>query len=349
MKTQSDSASHASGATAERALKRLLVVVAVAALLPASCTKSDQKAEAPAATEKKGEAAPRIKHGTSGEVIVTLDAATQKVMGLQTGELQAAKLSPEIKAYGRVLDVTPLVALVAELTTARTAAEASQAELNRLKTLSAQNNASERALQSAQATAANNAAQAESARLRLLTTWGRAIAERNDLAAFVQSVGSLKGVLVQLDLPAGQAPDAEPAGARVFSLGDETKSMQGRFLGAAAAVDPQMQGRGFLFLVESNSLGLAANATLTGFITLPGEPRVGVHVPRAALVRFNGAAWAYVQTGEDTFQRAQVPLDYPLSEGWFVSGGLKPQDKLVIVGAQQLLSEEFKSQGGEEE
>ena len=105
-----------------------------------------------------------------------------------------------------------------------------------------------------------------------------------------------------------------------------------------------MQGRGYLFLVTPNPSRLAPGAAVTGFLSLPGEAQSGVAVPRDAVVRFNGATWVYVQTGEDTFQRTEVALDRPLENGWFVREGLKPQDKVVIVGAQQLLSEELKGQ-----
>ena len=81
--------------------------------------------------------------------------------------------------------------------------------------------------------------------------------------------------------------------------------------------------------------------------TLPGEKQSGVTVPRNAIVRFNGTAWVFLQTGDDTFQRTEVELERPLQDGWFVREGLKPEAKVVTTGAQQLLSEEFK--GGEAE
>ena len=163
--------------------------------------------------EKKGEPESRVKKGPHGETILTLDEATRKSIGLQTAALATARLSPELKAYGRVLDISPLVTSVAELTTAQAANDASQAELKRLKTLAAQNNASERALQAAEAVAVRDQTQVESIRLRLLATWGSGIADRKDLPALVQGLGSLASALVELDLPAGPAPAATPTGA----------------------------------------------------------------------------------------------------------------------------------------
>jgi hypothetical protein len=110
-------------------------------------------------------------------------------------------------------------------------------------------------------------------------------------------------------------------------------------------VAPQMQSRGFLFLVSSNALRLVPGTSVTGYLSLPGEHRAGVLLPRSAIVRFNGATWVYLQTSDETFQRQEVSLEDPLEDGWFVSSGLKAQDKVVTVGGQQLLSEELKGQG----
>jgi hypothetical protein len=319
-------------------------MASVAVVLLAGCSPSGKEPAAAAPPAKPAEPESHVKRGTNGEVIITLDAATQKTMGLQTAALASAKLKPEVKAYGRVLDASPLASLVTELKVARSASAASEAELTRLKTLAGQNNASERALQTTEAAAARDRAQVESARLRLVSAWGTAIAERGDLAAFAESLVSLSKVLVELDLPPGAGGNATPTGARLVALGAEDKPIEAQLLGPAMAVDPQMQGRGYLFLVTSNPSRLAPGAALTGFLSLPGDEQSGVTLPREAVVRFNGAAWVYVQTGEDAFQRTEVALDRPLEQGWFVREGLKPGDKVVTVGAQQLLSEELKGQ-----
>lgn len=326
----------------------LVFLAAVLAAVFTGC--SQQSKEQPAAAapaEKSAEPESRVKHGTNGEVIITLDAATQKLMGLETSALAPAKLSPEIKGYGRVLDFSPLASVVADLTTARAASEASQAELKRLKALAAQNNASERALQTAEAAATRDQAQVESARLRLLAGWGSAIAGRQDLPAFVQSLGSLGSALVEIDLPGGEPAPAMPAGARLLTLADESALARAQLIGPAPAVDPQMQGRGFLFLVEPNASRLAPGAAVTGFLSMPGETQSGVAVPRNAVIRFNGTTWVYRQTADETFERVEVALESPLENGWFVREDLKPEEKVVTVGAQQLLSEELKGKAGE--
>ncbi len=325
-----------------------LALFALACLFATGCSQKAEPEKAAAEGEKGSKPESRVQHGTNGEVLIKLDAATQKLMGLETSPLNPGQLKPEVKAYGRVLDVSSLAASVAELATAEAAAQASEAELKRLTTLAAQNNASERALQAAQATATHDQTQLAATRLRLLSSWGTAIAQYKDLPGLVQSLSSLVTALVQLELPAGQPLNGEPAGARLLTLTDESQPIQAQYLGPAAFVDAQMQARGFLFLVESNQNRLAPGASVTGFISVPGEPKAGVILPRSAVVRFNSATWVYRQNGEQTFERVEVALGPPLTEGWFVSDGLKAAEKVVTVGAQQLLSEELKGQGGEE-
>lgn len=323
-----------------------VALMGLSALLT-GCSQGKKEQPNEASAEKASEPESRVKHGTNGEVIVTVEAKLQQTIGLQTTVLAPAQVNPELKAYGRVLDISPLASLVADLATAEAAGQASQAELNRLRTLAAQNNTSDRALQTAQAAAARDLVQIQSVRLRLMAGWGSGISQRNDLLDFVQSLGSLARALVQLEVPAGEVLSGSPTGARIFTLGDETNALAAELIGPAPAVDPQMQGRGFLFLVSSNSFRLVPGAAVTGLLSLPGELRSGVLLPRNAVVRFNGATWIYFQTSEETFQRNEVILEEPLENGWFVRAGLKPQDKVVTVGGQQLLSEELKGQGGD--
>jgi hypothetical protein len=309
-----------------------------------------QKAKEPAASqepEKKPAAESRVKHGTNDEVIITLDAKTQAAMGLQTTALAAVQLRPEIKGYGHVLDPSPLASLVAELVTAQAAATASDAELKRLQTLSAQNNASERALQTAQAAAARDKAQVQSVQLRLIAGWGSGIAQRPDLPEFVGDLSSLSAALVQLNLAAGDALASAPTNARLLTLADEAKPIEAQVLGPAPATDPQMQNRGSVLLVKPNTAGLAPGQAVSGFLSLPGEPQTGAAVPRNAIVQFNGVNWVYLQTGEESFKRVELPSGAPLENGLFVRQSLAPGDKVVTVGAQQLLSEELKGQGEE--
>jgi hypothetical protein len=312
-------------------------------LLVTGCSKqSKDEAAKPESSKPEKKEESRVQHGTNGETVIKLDAETQKTMGLQVAPLQPIQLSPEIKVYGRVLDSSGLVTAVADLTAAQATSEASQAELQRLKTLAGQNNASARSVQAAEAAAIRDRGQAESARLKLVATWGAAIAGQTNLAALVESLGTMKAVLIQLNLPSGELVKQTPRSARVFTVNDETNSIPAQFISAAPTVDAQLQAQSFLFLISSNSQHLAPGAALTGFLELPGESESGVAVPASAVVRFNGTKWVYVQSGDESFARTEFVSDHSIENGWFVRSGLKPEEKVVVAGAQEILSEELK-------
>jgi hypothetical protein len=303
------------------------------------------KKESATAGNETTEPVSHVKTGTNGEVIVTFDAETQKRMGLQTTTLAAAELKAEAKAYGRVLDASGLSSTVADLVSARAAAEASRKELARLKTLAQQNNASARALENAEANAQRDAALVTAAWQRLLTTWGKAVAERVDLADFVQSLAIGESALVRVDLPAGEALESEPTGARLLTLAAGQNPIPAKFLGLPVAVDPQTQSRGFLFLVETNSAKLAPGAAVTAFLSVAGGPQNGVVVPRAAVIRHAGEAWIFLETNGTNFIRRAISLGPPLENGWFVPTGVKAGDQVVVTGAQAVFSEELNSSG----
>ena len=77
----------------------------------------------------------------------------------------------------------------------------------------------------------------------------------------------------------------------------------------------------------------------------PGE-RIrtrGAFVPDRAVVQWDGLAWTYLRRAPDRFERVRVATDRPVSGGWIVLGGLEPGDSVVVTGAQELLSEEFRA------
>ncbi len=282
----------------------------------------------------------------NGQTVVKLDPNEQNLIGLKVAPLQAAQAPSEVRGFGRVLDPAPLAALVTEGAAAQAALQASAKEYERVKTLFSQNqNASARALETAEAAMNKDRVALESVQLRLLVGWGKEIASRSDLQAFVASLAARQAALIRVDVPLGDRPKAPPVGGRVAPVGMPENGIEAQVLGPAPTTDPQTQTEGYLFLAKTDTL--APGAALIAFLTVPGPARSGVIVPRDAVLRHEGGTFVYLQR-DDVFQRQAVTLERPVGNGWFSDQDLKPQEKVVVVGAQQLLSEELKGQGGEE-
>jgi hypothetical protein len=74
-----------------------------------------------------------------------------------------------------------------------------------------------------------------------------------------------------------------------------------------------------------------------------GAAQTGVAAPRSAVVRFQGAPWVYIQTGDADFTRRALHDATLTGTTWFAPAGFSSGERIVVAGAQVLLSEEQKS------
>ena len=299
--------------------------------------------EKPAEKASDEDAGPTVETDANGHVVVNISDDLQGQIGIKVQGVKEASFSPELKGYGRVLDPAPLAALVTELAADEAAYSASSNELARLNTLASENNTSVRALQAAEAAALHDRLAIQSAKDRLALTWGRAVVDREDFPALVQSLASLSNALIRIDLPAGEKMDSQPLGARIVTLSGST--VEADFVGQVANVDPQTQGQGFTFLVKLDAVRLLPNEAVTGYLKVPGEPLPGVIIPREAVIRTDGQAWVYVLgKSAEALTRLPISLEHAAEGGWFVTNSVTAKDYVVVSGAQTLLSQEMKGQ-----
>jgi hypothetical protein len=276
--------------------------------------------------------------------VIQLGPEQQAKAGIVLADLAPREVSQEVKGYGLVIDTQPLLDLLAELRSAEATLEASTKEYERVQALHANDqNASARTVETASATVKRDQIQVETIRSRLGSAWGPQFI-KSDAARLVQSLSTLEAVLIRVDLAVDESLQSSPATARVVSPMDSTRSAEARFLGRATTAPAQTPGQGFLFLLQPNSLDLRPGMGLVTFLTLEGPRLHGVLLPRSAIVRQQGQAWVYVQTGDRTFERKLVVLEHALDDGWFVDANAAPAGRVVIGGALTLLSEELRSQ-----
>jgi multidrug efflux system membrane fusion protein len=311
---------------------------------------SDDVAKKPAGKE---EDKVSITHDTNDNIVISMNREQQDDVGIALTNPPAAQVAREVKAYGRVVDPAPIADLWLQLSTAEAAFDNSHQELERMKTLKEQNNASEKALQTASAAYLQNLLSVNSIRAKLELTWGTKLAELT--GDVVIPPGTQRkpppgpnpimdpgNVLIRLNLPAGEALDSQPESARIVSLAANATPITAVYFDELPSVDPQTQSRGFLFYATTNSL--KAGEAVTGYLQTGAEPLKGVIIPRSAVVRTEGKGWIYVlnENGK-SFTRKEIPLDHQTDNGWFVATGITGGDHAVVTGAQVLLSEELKA------
>ena len=340
----------------------ILFLVIIAAAAGWVFWNQSHNAQKPAGEAKAPEEeGTKITHDTDGNVVVHMPDEVQGEAGITVSRPAAASFNPEVKAYGRVMDPSPLLALMLELTSARIGFEFAHAELQRTQTLKEQNNASERALSAAAEASARNQAAMLTSLAKVAPVWGEEIFRRVSLATnlietvrkedpLLDSLMRRKSALVRVEIPAGQTLDVtDIQAARLLPLGEKPTPVLARFFDLAPTVDTQTQGRGLLFLIPENGSGLVPGAAVTAFIQTSGPPLAGVVLPSEAVVRAEGSAWVYVMgAGSDTFTRTEVTLDRPVERGWFVARSITASNYLVTTGAQMILSQETKPAGAPE-
>ncbi len=288
--------------------------------------------------------------------VVKLDKEQAQTLGLEKEEPEKAELRPQRRAFGRVLDPTPLITLDDDLASAEAALAASKAEHERTqKLLAAGENTSRKTAETAEAQFRADQIKVNGLRRRALVEWGPSIAELNpeERRALVDRLVHGKVSFVRVDLLPGDAVADDPKHARLLVLGRENQPIETDAIAPAADVDPKVQAQGYLLRMEEPPFTLRPGMALTAWLDLPEAPQPGFAIPRSAILRHDGRTWVYVQEEEEKFVRQPVTLVAPLDDdkGWFApaeGGGVSAGDLLVVTGAQALLSEELKAQGGGE-
>jgi hypothetical protein len=124
-------------------------------------------------------------------------------------------------------------------------------------------------------------------------------------------------------------------------------------LGPAPEADPVTRRPAYLYRAGRSWPGAAPGVPIVALVpesepaatgasrdSLSGAPVV---VPDSAVVQWEGLAWAYRQHAPGRFERVRVATDRPVPGGWLTGPPLTAGDTVVLRGAEELLSEEFRA------
>jgi hypothetical protein len=311
-----------------------------------------------------------------GATIVTLSKDGQKQSDIQTLSLAGSQHQKTLNTLGNVISIDTLIELrtrylnaKANANIARASLANSQQDYQRMQTLNKDDkNVSDQVVIAAQAAfkadqAKVQAAETEANNLNdtMRQTWGETLANEASQAPASPNLQSLlqhREVLLLVTLPvntnvkAGETISVVPTGA-------QTKPIKAKLVAASPQTDPTIQGRTFYFRAPAENLraGMRVSVEMnsidvnTSELNNPADSKKnnkdikGVSVPASAVVWYAGKPWVYKQQSEENFIRLPISTDNEINGGWFNrSAHLSAGDKLVVNGAQLLLSEEFKYQ-----
>ena len=292
-----------------------------------------------------------------GISVVRLDTATQTQSGIGTDVLPAVYYQAEIPAYGTVLDLTPLIdlhmryfAALADVGAARATAAAARQENARSRLLYLDNQTlALKTYQAAQAVYLADQAKADGAVIDLENIKATALQQfgttlvRWTFAPHSPEFSRLlkrQAVLLRVTLPL-QETIAAPAQIQVGTGNDQL--LPAYLVSPAVQSDPAVQGSAFIYRVAAP---IATGTNIAAYLPISSQKTPGILIPATAIVWYGGQPWAYRQIDAEHFGRYRVSQQYPMQHGFFVTTGFKAGQRVVVSGAQQLLSEELRPQPG---
>ena len=142
---------------------------------------------------------------------------------------------------------------------------------------------------------------------------------------------------------------AGPAPSSTILLGPAggTERVRGQLVGLSPEADPATRRAAYLYRADRTWPGAIPGTPVVAFVTgQSGNVKAAggaVIVPDRAVVQWEGLAWVYVRRAQGRFERVRVATDRPIAGGWIAEGALTAGDSVVVTGAQELLSEEFRA------
>jgi biotin carboxyl carrier protein len=164
-------------------------------------------------------------------------------------------------------------------------------------------------------------------------------------------VADLRHPLVRVAWLEGSSEVAPPS--LTLSPGGDLR-VPARLVGPAPEADPVTRRPAYLYRSTRSWPGAAPGVPLVALVAAPGGPapsadtaaagrRADVVVPDSAVVQWEGLAWVYRRRTAGQFERVRVKTDRPVAGGWHSGPPLAPGDSVVLRGAEELLSEEFRA------
>lgn len=130
-----------------------------------------------------------------------------------------------------------------------------------------------------------------------------------------------------------------------LSMGDAALRLPARLVGPSPEADPVTRRAAYLYRAERAWRGGTPGSALWAIVTTSsaatGPP--GVLIPDSALVQWEGLAWSYRRRAAGRFERVRVETTTPAPGGWVARTPFAAGDSVVVRGAEELLSEEFRA------
>ncbi|MDP2902015.1 MAG: hypothetical protein Q8N96_02760 [Methylovulum sp.] len=307
------------------------------------------------ADERNGQHAIQI---TGHQAVVTLNAQTQQSSGIETIVLKPAHHHAEFIAYGKAIPIQPLLELhhryLVNLTEHnRAAAKFKQAEqtIKRQQALYHEGAIAQRNVQDQQAQWQADKAQLDAIRFQSLSitdeallNWGKVLSEwalsepTDKLSSFLSG----RKILLQITLPSNRQLAENSLMIAIDPSGNRSKAEPAELISVAPQTDAGNQGTSYFF--QASGKRIKAGMSISAWLPEQQQSQSGVIIPKSALIWFMDQAFVYLKTDGETFSRRAIKDYSVIADGYFLSHTVMPDEQIVTIGGQMLLSEELRNE-----
>mgnify|MGYP001182334787 CR=1 FL=1 len=287
-----------------------------------------------------------------------LASATEKLAGIKTQALQATQQQAEFTAFGKVMNLEPLLQLRQQYLAANAQQQSAKARyteaqlnLTRTQNLHSQDIVSSRRLQEQQAQSLADRANLDASAYQQQTLlenskleWGNTLSTWFTTSNHPQAEQFLKhsAQLIQITLPANSELGQGVSQIVIDAHGQRQNAIAATLISASPHIDPLTQGQRYFFKTQAKSLPYGSH--ITAWIAGHGKPTNGVLIPASAIVRQTGQSFVFIKTADGQFNRRPLPQLLNTPQGYLALDNVQVGEQVVISGAQTLLSEQLKSQ-----
>lgn len=294
----------------------------------------------------------------SGQSVIRLDTEAQKLSGIETLTLKSASLHAEFTAYGKAINIQPLLALrnryllvLTERSGAKARFKQAGQNISRQQDLYRDGISSKRNLQEQQAQWQSFKAQVDATDFQgkaiideTLLNWGKELtdwalsSDSDKLGAFLSG----RQTLLQITLPANKHLADTIQTIYIEVSGNRGKAHKAELISMAAQTETVAQGESYYF--QTGDKNIITGMNVTAWIPEQNAQMTGVIIPKSALIWYMDQAFVYLKTAEETFSRRTIDHYSASADGYFIPDAIKPGEQIVSKGAQMLLSEELRGQ-----
>lgn len=307
---------------------------------------------------------PRRLSSENGIVTLTISERSQMQSGFSTLVQGKSDHRGTITAAGNVMSVDGLIELRTRYLNAVANANLATASLNntqkdflRKQALNDDGkNVSDHALLLAKAAfnvdrAKVQAAETEAKNLRyaMIQSWGDVLAAeagKESPSIPLKSILDRQESLISITAPLDNFQPKVGSSINISLIGNKSQLIRAVYVGPSPELTGATQGKTYFYRAPAAGLrsGMRVSAELGG-ASVSSAHTNNIAIPTNAVVWYGGEAWVYKKLGKDQFFRVALEAEDSDEAAFYsTSHQLKEGDAVVIVGAQSLLSEEFKTQ-----